>query len=77
MKSFLESINKLPKYVKIILALPILDIIWIVYRVGLSMEKDNKTNVLLAVVAGIVTLPILWLIDILTLCIYDKVLWID
>lgn len=77
MKSFISALDSLPKVFKILLALPIIDILWIVYRVGKSMEKENSTNVILAVVAGILLLPVLWIVDIVSIAKLEKVLWID
>ncbi len=77
MKSFISAMDKLPKIVKIILALPFLDIIWVVYRLIKSISKKNTLGIVLAILLLIFGIPFLWLIDIITIIISDKVLWLD
>ena len=69
--------DKLPKWAKIILALPFLDILWVVYRLFRSIEKSNVLGIVLAVLLLVLGVPFLWLVDIITLIIQDKVYWID
>lgn len=77
MSSFLKAIDSLPKLVKILLAIPLLDIIWVVYRLALSIEKKSTLGIVLAVILIIVGIPFLWLVDIITLIVDDKVLWFE
>ncbi len=77
MSDFIREMNNLPLFVKIILALPGIDIVWCVYRIVLSAQKENILGVILGVVLLIVGIPFLWLIDIITILIYNKVFWID
>ena len=77
MKSFISAMDKLPKIVKIILALPFLDIVWVVYRLIKSISKKNTLSIDLAILLLIFGIPFLWLIDIITIIISDKVLWLD
>ena len=44
MKSFISAMDGLPKVVKIILAIPFLDIIWVVYRLIRSLDSKNTWN---------------------------------
>ena len=76
MKSFVSAMDNLPTLVKILLALPALDILWVIYRVRLSAEKKNTLGVLLGVVLLVVGIPFLWLIDMITILTTNKVLWI-
>lgn len=69
--------DNLPKWAKIILALPFLDILWVVYRLFRSIEKSNVLGIVLAVLLLVLGIPFLWLVDIITLIIQDKVYWID
>lgn len=77
MKDIIKSLDGLPKIVKIILALPGLDIVWGLYRLMKSLVKKNIIGIILAIVM-LVACPIaFWIIDIITLILRDKVLWID
>ncbi len=77
MKSFVKAMDDLPLVVKIILALPMIDIIWVVYRLIKSISHENVLGIVLAVLLLVIGIPFLWLIDIITLIINNNVLWID
>lgn len=77
MKSFIVAMEKLPLLVKVLLALPFLDIVWVVYRIIRSVDKQNWVGVLIAVVFIIIGIPFLWLIDMLCILIIGHVWWID
>ena len=77
MKDLIKSIDNLPKLIKLILAIPALDIIWVVYRLMRSLVKNNTLGVVIAVVLIIVGMPWLWLIDLICIALNDKVWWID
>jgi len=77
MKDLIKSIDNLPKLIKLILAIPALDIIWVVYRLMRSFVKNNMLGVVIAVVLIIVGLPWLWLVDLICIALNDKVWWID
>ena len=55
--------DRLPKLVKLLLALPFLDIVWAVYRLCRSIDKNSPT--------------LLWIADVVTIAADDKVGWID
>ncbi len=77
MKSFIKAIDDLPTLVKLILALPGLDIVWVIYRLLRSLVKNNILGVIVAVVAIVVGLPWLWLVDIICILLNGKVWWVD
>lgn len=72
MVKWLDSQSKL---VKVILALPVLDIVWVIYRLVKSIDEKNTLGIILAIVLLVFGIPFLWLIDIITLLVMDKVLW--
>ena len=77
MKAYVNAFDGFSKVVKVLLALPILDILWVVYRLCKSADNKNTLGVVLAVVMLIVGIPVLWLGDMVTILLNDKVLWID
>ena len=77
MKSLIKSFDTLPLIVKIIFALPLLDILWVVYRLIRSIVHNNVLGIVLAVLLIVIGLPFLWLVDIITLIVSGKVIWID
>ena len=72
-----KTFDSLPKWLKIVLALPFLDIVWAVYRLFRSIEKNNVVGIVLAALLIVFGIPFLWLVDIITLVLKDRVLWID
>lgn len=77
MKSLIKSFDNLTLIVKIIFALPLLDILWVVYRLIRSIVHNNVLGIVLAVLLIVIGLPFLWLVDIITLIVSGKVIWID
>lgn len=77
MKQFIVIMEKLPLLAKVLLALPFLDIVWVVYRVIRSIDAKSTFGIILAVIAIIVGIPFLWLVDMITILILGHVWWID
>lgn len=77
MKNYIKSLDHCSKLVKIIFALPFLDIIWAIYRICKSAVKKNTLGVIIAVIMIFVCAVAFWIIDIITIILSGKVLWID
>lgn len=73
----ISTLDSLPKWGKLLLALPVLDIVWVVYRLVRSIEKKNTLGIVLAAVLIFVGIPFMWLIDFITLLLQDRIYWID
>ena len=74
---FVKAMDDLPLIVKIILAIPALDIIWVIYRIVKSLAKGNMLGVILGIVLIIGGLPFLWLVDMIFIVLKGQVFWID
>ena len=59
MNSIIKAFDRLPLLVKVIFALPVLDILWGFYRLCRSIHH------------------ILWILDIITILLSGRVLWVD
>lgn len=77
MKSFIKGMDGLALWIKIVLALPFLDIIWNIYRLVRSIDKGNVLGIILGVLLIVIGIPFMWLVDIISLIVANKVLWID
>ena len=77
MKGFVKWMDDAPLWLKIVFALPVLDIVWAIYRLCRSISKGNALGIVLAVLMLIFCPVIFWLVDIITLILIDRVLWID
>lgn len=77
MKGFISTMDNLPLWAKVLLAIPMLDIVWVVYRLMKSIDANNTLGIVLAVILIVIGIPFLWLVDIITLVLMKKVLWIE
>lgn len=77
MQEYINAFDNLPLVAKIIFALPMLDILWAIYRLCKSLSKQNTVGIILAVLMLIACPALFWLVDIITLAFTGKVLWID
>lgn len=77
MKDLINGFDNLPQWLKIVLALPGLDIVWAVYRLCRSIDKQNVLGIVLGVLMILICPVIMWIVDIITLAVYNKVLWLD
>ena len=77
MKNFIKAMDDLPFIVKIILAIPALDIIWNIYRLCRSISKGNLVGIILSVLLLTVGLVFMWLIDVICILLNGKVWWLD
>ena len=77
MKSLILFMEKLPLIAKVILALPLIDILWVVYRIIRSLDQKNYVGVLLAAVLIVIGIPFLWLFDIISVLFLGHIIWID
>lgn len=72
-----KGLEALPLWLKIIFALPGLDIIWMIFRVYKSIVKRNGFGIVLGIALIIIGIPFMWLVDIITLLVTGRVFWID
>lgn len=75
MKDLVKAIDNLPWLVKLILCIPVLDIVWAVYRVIRSLAAGNVLGIVLSIVLIIVGIPFLWLIDLICVIVSKNVWW--
>lgn len=75
-KKYIETYEGFSKIVKILLCL-LWDIPSNLYRFSKSALKDNTLGMVLAVIAAIFGGWVLFVIDIITLAVNDKIYWLD
>ena len=75
LQELVKSFDNLPQIVKIILALPGIDIIWVIYRIVKSASENNMLGIILGVVILFVGVPFLWLIDVICIIMKNTVWW--
>ncbi len=73
--ALIKSFDDLPQVVKLILAIPALDIVWVIYRILRSLNENNALGIIVGVVLLIFGFPFLWLIDIICILMKNTVWW--
>ena len=63
MKDLIKAIDELPLLIKVILAIPALDIVCGIYRICRSVDKSNTAGIIVGII--LLFVPFMWLIDIL------------
>ena len=65
MKDLVASFDKLPQILKIIFALPGLDIVWAVYRIVKGVAYKNTVTIIAGIVWAFAGWAILWIVDLI------------
>ncbi len=76
MKGYVNWMDQNPKWLKVVLGL-FLGVFWTIYRIFKSALKKNILGVVVGVILLFVGVFFIWIVDIITLILNDKVLWID
>ncbi|MBQ4351490.1 MAG: hypothetical protein II768_09535 [Clostridia bacterium] len=71
MKEFIHSLDNLPLLVKVILAIPALDIVWGIYRILCALDEKNTTALIVSVI--LLFIPIMWIVDIVMILLQGNV----
>lgn len=69
MKGFVKWFDKAPVWLKIILALPVLDILWAVYRIVKGAAYGKVGLIIIGILWIILGWGVLWIIDIVSIII--------
>lgn len=77
MKSLIKAMDDLPFIVKLILCIPCLDIVWSIYKICRSLDKGNILGIILGILTIVPGAFFIWIIDIVTVILNQKVWWID
>lgn len=72
MKSFVKWMDNCPIWLKIIFALPGLDLIWAIYRVVKGAARGNVGLIIAGILWIILGWAILWVIDLVSIIIWKS-----
>lgn len=72
MKSFVKWMDEAPLWLKIVFALPVLDIVWGVYRILKGIAYGKTWTLVFGILWIIPGAVICWLIDIISIAIYKE-----
>ena len=71
MKVFIKAIDRLPKILKLLLCIPVLDIVWAIYRIVKGLNKKDNLLVVIGILWIIPGSMFGWIFDIITVLLYD------
>lgn len=77
MSNLIKTFDDLPLIVKVILCIPMLDIVWSVYKICRSVDKSNVLGIVLGILTIFPGAFFIWIIDLVTLLVNGKVWWLD
>ncbi|MDE7100813.1 MAG: hypothetical protein K2O05_03060 [Anaeroplasmataceae bacterium] len=77
MNDLIKTFDDLPLIVKVILCIPMLDIIWSIYKICRSVSKSNVLGIILGILTIFPGAFFIWLIDLVTVLLNGKVWWLD
>ena len=77
MKKLIKSFDRLPYIFKLILCIPALDVVWSVYKLCRSISKSNLIGIILGILTIVPGAAFMWLVDLISLLLFKKVLWVD
>ena len=72
MKDLIKAIDNLPMIIKLILCIPVLDIVWAIYRI---VKGVYKNNIILTVIGILWIVPgavFCWVFDLITVLLYGN-----
>lgn len=76
MKDIIKTIDELPFIVKIILSLPVVAIVWSVYRLLRSIDAKNTLAIVLSIVLLVAGPAFFWIVDMICVIINKKIWWL-
>lgn len=77
MKNLIKAFDDLPLIVKVILCIPMLDIVWSIYKIAKSADKSNLLGIILGILTIIPGAFFIWIIDLVTVLLNGNVWWLD
>lgn len=76
MNAVVKGFDSLPRIIKVLFALPFLDILWAIYRLCRSIAKKSFIATVLAIIMLILCPILFWIVDLITTILTGKVIWL-
>jgi len=75
MNEYISWMEKNPKWLKLVLCIGPLDWSWAIWRILKGLKHNSGLEILLGILWIIVGGTVLWLLDIISIIIYDYPFW--
>ena len=73
MKGFIKAIDNLPWIVKLLLCLPVVDIVWAIYRIVKGAATGNILMLIVGILWIVIGGTVLWLVDLICILLYGRI----
>ena len=75
MRDLIRAIDNLPWIVKLILCLPVISIVWSIYRLARSLVAGNLVGIILSIILLVAGPTVVWVIDLICVLLNKKIWW--
>lgn len=75
MKAYCKWMNGLPRIVKLIFCLPVLDILWAIYRIIGAIAHKNVLHLVLGILWIFFGGTVGWILDLIWILLFNKIFW--
>ena len=75
MKAFCKWMDGLPRLVQILFCLPVVDILWAIYRIGGAIGNKNWLHLVLAIIWIFFGSFIGWILDLIWIIFFHHIFW--
>lgn len=75
LKKLCDAFDESVTILKLILCIPVLDIVWSLYRIARSIIAKNTVGIVISVILAIV--PVMWIADIICIVLNGKIWTMD
>lgn len=72
MKNLVKTFDDMPWVLKLILCLPVLDIVWAIYRICKGADTKNTLMLVVGILWIFVGTTITWLVDLICTAVWKK-----
>ena len=75
MASYIKWMNSRSKLVKILFCLPIIDILWAIYRIVGAVKNRNIIHLILGLIWVFFGPSFGWILDLASIILFDHIFW--
>ncbi|MDD5885522.1 MAG: hypothetical protein PUC66_05760 [Erysipelotrichaceae bacterium] len=75
MKSFCKWMDSQSRLMKILFCLPVVDVLWAIYRIGGAIANKNALHLVLAVLWIFFGSTIGWVLDLISILLVNHIFW--
>ncbi len=75
MKEFCNWLDSQSRLVKILFCLPVIDVVWAIYRIGGAIANKNWLHLVLAILWVVIGPTFGWILDLVCSIVFNHIFW--